>query len=51
MRLHRRHRKARIGSVKTPKLIEVWADLPRSSVGKVMKREIRERMLKRLEAH
>jgi acyl-CoA synthetase (AMP-forming)/AMP-acid ligase II len=38
--------KARIGSVKTPKLIDVWADLPRSSVGKVMKREIRERMLK-----
>jgi acyl-CoA synthetase (AMP-forming)/AMP-acid ligase II len=38
--------KERIGSVKTPKLIEIWPDLPRSSVGKVMKRDIRERMLK-----
>ena len=42
--------KARIGSVKTPKLIEVWPDLPRSSVDKVTKRDIRERMLKRSES-
>jgi fatty-acyl-CoA synthase len=34
--------KARIGSVKTPKQLEVWADLPRSKVGKVLKGEIRE---------
>ena len=33
--------KQRIGSVKAPKQIEVWADLPRSSVGKVLKKEIR----------
>jgi len=33
--------KARIGSVKAPKQIEVWADLPRSKVGKVLKKEVR----------
>jgi acyl-CoA synthetase (AMP-forming)/AMP-acid ligase II len=33
--------KARIGSVKTPKQIETWPDLPRSKVGKVLKKEIR----------
>lgn len=39
--------KARIGSVKAPKLVEIWPDLPRSKVGKVMKKEIRAEMLKR----
>jgi acyl-CoA synthetase (AMP-forming)/AMP-acid ligase II len=33
--------KARLGSVKTPKQVEVWPDLPRSKVGKVLKAEIR----------
>jgi acyl-CoA synthetase (AMP-forming)/AMP-acid ligase II len=33
--------KAKLGSVKTPKSIEIWPDLPRSPVGKVLKREIR----------
>jgi acyl-CoA synthetase (AMP-forming)/AMP-acid ligase II len=37
--------KQRLGSVKTPKQIEVWDDLPRSKVGKVLKSEIRARML------
>jgi acyl-CoA synthetase (AMP-forming)/AMP-acid ligase II len=37
--------KQRIGSVKTPKQIEVWDELPRSKVGKVLKSEIRARML------
>ena len=37
--------KQRIGSVKTPKQIEVWNDLPRSKVGKVLKSEIRARLL------
>jgi fatty-acyl-CoA synthase len=37
--------KQRVGSVKTPKQIEVWNDLPRSKVGKVLKSEIRARML------
>jgi acyl-CoA synthetase (AMP-forming)/AMP-acid ligase II len=37
--------KARIGSVKAPKQIEVWADLPRSKVGKVLKKEIRAKLL------
>jgi fatty-acyl-CoA synthase len=33
--------KARIGSVKTPKQVDVWPDLPRSKVGKVLKQEIK----------
>jgi len=33
--------KQRIGSVKAPKQIEIWTDLPRSAVGKVLKTEIR----------
>jgi len=33
--------KERLGGVKAPKQIEVWPDLPRSKVGKVLKREIR----------
>ncbi|GAB7003113.1 long-chain fatty acid--CoA ligase [Nocardioides sp. AN3] len=37
--------KARIGSVKTPKQIEVWPDLPRSKVGKVLKTEIKKTLL------
>src|SRR5690349_21505843 len=36
--------KAQIGSVKTPKQIEVWDDLPRSKVGKVLKPDIRARL-------
>ena len=36
--------KARIGSVKTPKQIEVWPDLPRSKVGKVLKTEIKSQL-------
>ena len=34
-----------VGSVKTPKQIEVWDNLPRSKVGKLLKSEIRARML------
>jgi fatty-acyl-CoA synthase len=33
--------KERIGSVKTPKQVEIWPDLPRSKVGKVLKNEIK----------
>lgn len=33
--------KDRVGSVKTPKQIEVWDDLPRSTVGKILKTDIR----------
>ncbi|CUR58988.1 putative long-chain-fatty-acid--CoA ligase [metagenome] len=36
--------KSRIGSVKTPKQIEVWPDLPRSKVGKVLKTEIKSQL-------
>jgi len=42
--------KARIGSVKTPKQVEVWADLPRSKVGKVLKKQIRADLLKAIDA-
>ena len=34
-----------IGSVKAPKQVEIWADLPRSKVGKVLKTEIRADLL------
>ena len=37
--------KARIGSVKAPKQIEIWPDLPRSKVGKVLKKEIRAKLI------
>jgi fatty-acyl-CoA synthase len=37
--------KARVGSVKTPKQVEIWPDLPRSKVGKVLKSDIRVRLL------
>jgi acyl-CoA synthetase (AMP-forming)/AMP-acid ligase II len=37
--------KGRIGSVKTPKQVEAWPDLPRSKVGKVLKREIRAQLM------
>jgi fatty-acyl-CoA synthase len=33
--------KERLGSVKAPKQIEIWPDLPRSTVGKVLKTDIR----------
>jgi acyl-CoA synthetase (AMP-forming)/AMP-acid ligase II len=33
--------KAELGGMRTPKSIEFWPDLPRSAVGKVLKREIR----------
>ncbi|NYE95262.1 acyl-CoA synthetase (AMP-forming)/AMP-acid ligase II [Psychromicrobium silvestre] len=37
--------KERIGSVKTPKEILVWPDLPRSKLGKVLKSEIKAQLL------
>ncbi|MCW2717373.1 long-chain fatty acid--CoA ligase [Pseudonocardia sp.] len=38
--------KARIGSVKAPKQVEVWPDLPRSTVGKVLKTDIKDQLRK-----
>ncbi len=35
--------RSRLGGMKSPKTIDVWEQLPRSPVGKVLKREIRER--------
>jgi len=37
--------KSRLGSVKAPKQVEVWPDLPRSKVGKVLKNEVKARLL------
>jgi acyl-CoA synthetase (AMP-forming)/AMP-acid ligase II len=34
----------RLGGVKTPKRVEIWSDLPRSAVGKVLRKEIRARL-------
>jgi acyl-CoA synthetase (AMP-forming)/AMP-acid ligase II len=36
--------KDRLGSVKAPKQVEVWADLPRSRLGKVLKNDIKSRL-------
>jgi acyl-CoA synthetase (AMP-forming)/AMP-acid ligase II len=36
--------KQRIGSVKTPKQIEVWPELPRSKVGKILKSELKAKL-------
>ena len=35
--------KEKIGSMKAPKSVEFWETLPRSAVGKVLKRTIREK--------
>jgi acyl-CoA synthetase (AMP-forming)/AMP-acid ligase II len=35
--------KAKLGSMKAPKSVEFWPELPRSPVGKVLKRQVRER--------
>lgn len=37
--------KARIGSVRTPKQVEIWPDLPRPKVGKILETDIRARLL------
>jgi acyl-CoA synthetase (AMP-forming)/AMP-acid ligase II len=31
--------------VKTPKQFEIWTDLPRSKVGKVLKAEVKQQLL------
>ncbi|WP_231939121.1 AMP-binding protein [Brevibacterium sandarakinum] len=41
----RDHVKARVGSIKTPKRIDAWSDLPRSKVGKVLKVDIRNELV------
>jgi fatty-acyl-CoA synthase len=37
--------------VKAPKQLQIWPDLPRSKVGKVLKSEIRTRLLAELKAN
>ena len=39
--------KARIGSVKAPKQVELWEELPRSRLGKVLKADVRAQLLGR----
>jgi fatty-acyl-CoA synthase len=39
--------KSQVGSVKAPKRVVFYDDLPRSSVGKVLRREVKEREMKR----
>lgn len=41
----RNYVKSRLGSVKAPKQVVVWPDLPRSKVGKVLKTEVKARLL------
>lgn len=38
--------KERLGSIKTPKFVEIWDTLPRSTVGKTLRREVRARYWK-----
>jgi acyl-CoA synthetase (AMP-forming)/AMP-acid ligase II len=35
--------KTQLGSIKAPKSVQIWAELPRTSVGKVDKKAIRKR--------
>ena len=35
--------RAALGPIKAPKSVEVWAEIPRSPVGKVLRREVRDR--------
>ncbi len=37
--------KQRLGGVKAPKQVEIWPDLPRSRVGKILKADVRSRLL------
>ncbi|HEX4091156.1 MAG TPA: long-chain fatty acid--CoA ligase [Trebonia sp.] len=37
--------KDRLGSVKAPKQVEIWPELPRSRVGKILKADVRSRLL------
>jgi acyl-CoA synthetase (AMP-forming)/AMP-acid ligase II len=37
------HCRDQLGGVKTPKSVEFWPDLPRSAVGKLLRREARAR--------
>ena len=41
----RNYVKSRLGGVKAPKQVEVWDDLPRSKVGKVLKNEVKARLI------
>jgi acyl-CoA synthetase (AMP-forming)/AMP-acid ligase II len=37
--------RARLGGVKAPKQLEIWPDLPRSKVGKILKADIKRTLL------
>ncbi|MFF2554284.1 long-chain fatty acid--CoA ligase [Nocardia sp. NPDC058058] len=40
----RTHARTLLGGVKSPKQVEIWPDLPRSKIGKVLKPDIRSRL-------
>jgi fatty-acyl-CoA synthase len=40
--------KSDIGSIKAPKSLEIWPDLPRSPVGKILKKDIRRLVINRV---
>ena len=42
--------RSHIGAVKAPKQVEIWPDLPRSKVGKVLKSDIRETLAASLQS-
>ena len=42
--------KERLGSVKAPKQVEIWPDLPRSKVGKILKTEVKAQLRDAAEA-
>lgn len=39
-----------VGSVKAPKQVEAWPDLPRSKLGEVLEVEVRSRLLPRADS-
>ncbi|MCC7248260.1 MAG: AMP-binding protein [Lysobacter sp.] len=41
---------AQLGAVKTPKAIHIWDELPKSAVGKILKRDIRDRLVRESES-
>ena len=46
----RDHVRGRLGGVKTPKQFEIWAELPRSKVGKILKPEVKAALIQEVAA-
>ena len=41
------HASARLANYKRPKAIEIWSELPKSAANKILRREVRERIMAR----